>query len=297
MNLNGVININKPKGMTSHDVVAKIRRRLCIKKVGHTGTLDPMATGVLPVCVGNATRMIEYYDNDFKTYHASMQLGIQTDTLDITGEVLNKESFKSITKDSIEGAFGKYIGQVSQTPPRYSALKINGKKAYELAREGKEFTLKAREIFIKQIGITYLDISKGIIEFDVECSKGTYIRTICDDIGKDLGCGGCMTDLVRTSNGCFDISESVSLQDLVEADDEAICAMIRPIDETLVTLGIVELKELRLKYFMNGNGSYNDGYSIIVNKENYYRVYCNDVFLGVASIDENGVLVPEKVFK
>lgn len=219
--MDGVINVYKPAGWTSQDVCAKLRSRLHIKKIGHTGTLDPMATGVLPVCIGKATRIIEYYDRDRKAYHASMKLGIMTDTLDITGEILETNDHTYVSEDAVIEAFRAYTGVISQVPPKYSALKINGKRAYELAREGREFELQAREIEIYGNRVTRLALGAGEIEFDVECSKGTYIRSMIADIGRSLGCGAVMTALERTASGCFKVEDAADLDELVSIIDAA----------------------------------------------------------------------------
>ena len=314
----GILNINKPSGWTSQDVCAKLRHRLHIKKIGHTGTLDPMATGVLPVCIGKATRIIEYYDGDFKTYHAGMLLGTETDTLDIWGEVLNKipvsvvqesghfddmprsvqDDPYCVTEAELRKAFADYTGTVSQIPPKYSALKINGKRAYDLAREGKEFEIRPRVIRILRNEITMIDAESGRIEFDVTCSKGTYIRTICDDIGRTLGCGGVMTSLVRTKSGYFDISDALDLAELLEMSDAEIEKHIIPMDVTLTELGVVELNNNRLSAFVNGNSS-GAGYNVV--RESHftlnapiYKVYCSGEFLGTAYF-KGRELIPAKV--
>ena len=160
-----------------------------------------MATGVLPVCVGKATRIIEYYDKDAKSYHASMKLGITTDTLDITGSILETCGYSKVSEKAVREAFKAYTGHVMQIPPKYSAIRIDGKRAYDLAREGKAFEIKPREITVFANEVTYLDLESGEIEFDISCSKGTYIRTVCDDIGRALGCGAVMTALTRTASG------------------------------------------------------------------------------------------------
>ena len=196
---NGILNINKPEGWTSQDVVAKLRGRLHIRRVGHTGTLDPMATGVLPVCFGKATRIIEYYDDDFKTYEAEMKLGMVTDTLDITGTVLETKPVDVSEEDVIQ-AICSFRGWITQIPPKYSALKVNGKPLYKYAREGVEVEIKSRKIYVADIQPMEVNLRENRILFRVTCSKGTYIRTICDDIGKKLGCGGTMTDLQRTQS-------------------------------------------------------------------------------------------------
>lgn len=292
MKIDGVINVNKPAGWTSQDVCAKLRNRLHIKKIGHTGTLDPMATGVLPVCTGKATRIIEYYGHDRKSYHASMKLGLVTDTLDITGEVLETAAYADVCEKAVREAFRAYTGHVLQIPPKYSALKVDGKRAYELAREGKDFELRAREIEIFSNDISRLDLETGVIEFDVVCSKGTYIRTICDDIGRTLGCGAVMTALVRTGSGFFTIENSADIDEIAEDPEKYII----PMDETLAELGRIILNDNRIIAFTNGNPTREGGYAITEPSgyDELYRVYGNGSFLGVAAVD-SGNLIPQKV--
>ncbi len=298
----GVININKPEGWTSQDVCAKLRHRLHIRRIGHTGTLDPMATGVLPVCIGKATRIIEYYDQDIKSYHAEMQLGIVTDTLDRTGEILEENSFENVTDEMVLAAFRSYTGPIRQIPPKYSALKINGRRAYDLARSGESFDIKPRQITIYANDISSMDLSAGRIEFDVRCSKGTYIRTICDDIGRELGCGAAMTALERTGSGYFGIGQAVGINKIVEMTDEEIEGLVIPMDETLMNLGKVELNDNRIIAFSNGNPS-DVGYKVAQDSRfcseedrdtRLYRVYGHGRFLGIGSISR-GTLIPEKV--
>lgn len=322
----GILNINKPEGWTSQDVCAKLRGRLHIKKIGHTGTLDPMATGVLPVCIGRATRIIEYYDKDLKSYHATMKLGVVTDTLDITGEVLEETPVriidetaktseasctdtqytdacvKMIVTSDIKRAFAEYTGEIVQIPPKYSALKIGGRRAYDLAREGKEVEIKARTITVASNEITLIDAEAAVIEFDVVCSKGTYIRTICDDIGRQLGCGATMTALIRTSNGYFRLEDALELKDVIEMTDEELEKHIIPADETLKMPGTVLLDNNRVIAFRNGHSSSGRTYEIIETGrfDNIYKVYSkkdkntHGDFLGMGEIRE-GELVPSKV--
>ena len=297
----GIINVNKPAGWTSQDVCSKLRHVLHIRKIGHTGTLDPMATGVLPVCMGKATRIIEYYDKDAKSYHAVMKLGITTDTLDITGEIIETGDYSNVTEKAVTEAFRAYTGHVMQVPPKYSALKIDGKRAYDLAREGKDFEIKAREIVIYKNAVTRLDLEAGEIEFDVICSKGTYIRTICDDIGKALGCGAVMTALTRTASGFFRIADAHTIEEIAEAyekGEDALNKIIIPADITLEKLGKVLLNDNRITAFMNGNSSWSNGFRITKPScfGELYRVYGKRDFLGVAEV-ENGSLIPKKVIK
>ncbi len=206
----GIINIYKEKGFTSHDVVAKLRGILRMKKIGHTGTLDPDAEGVLPVCVGKATKLCELLLEKSKTYQATFILGLTTDTQDISGKVL-KESDVNVTREDIEKVIMSFVGGYDQIPPMYSALKVNGKKLYELAREGKEVERKPRRVVLDNIDI--LDISDDLkhITIRVDCSKGTYIRTLCHDIGEKLGCGACMESLLRTKVDMYELDKALKL--------------------------------------------------------------------------------------
>lgn len=210
--LNGVINIKKEKGFTSHDVVAIVRRTLNIKKVGHTGTLDPDAEGVLPICVGKATKLSDLIMNGDKTYVATLKLGITTTTEDGSGEILEEKAV-DFNEDKIRDAVANYIGVIEQIPPMYSAIKIKGKKLYELAREGKEIERKSRKVTITNITILKF-LPPDALEIEVQCSKGTYIRTLCADIGNFLGCGGHMATLVRTKTGNFSIEDGITLEQL-----------------------------------------------------------------------------------
>lgn len=250
----GVINIYKPEGLTSHDVVARVRRKLGIRRTGHTGTLDPMATGVLPVCFGRATRMIEYYDGDFKTYKAELQLGGITDTLDSTGSFLEKRDFSQVTEEGLRDGFSHFEGEIRQVPPKYSALKVNGKPLYEYARKGLDVDVekKARNIFVKSISVDSIDMTEGQVVFDVTCSKGTYIRSICGDIGEMLGCGAYMTALRRTASGFFNIDNSVNLDLFMEMSEEEIEKIVIPVDQTLLNLGQVRLNDRGMDNFQNG---------------------------------------------
>ena len=295
----GIINVNKPAGWTSQDVCAKLRHVLHIRKIGHTGTLDPMATGVLPVCMGKATRIIEYYDRDSKSYHAVMKLGVTSDTLDITGEILERAGYSNVDEKAVREAFKAYTGHVMQVPPKYSALKIDGKRAYDLAREGKSFEIKPREIIIYENNVTKIDLEAGEIGFDVVCSKGTYIRTICDDIGRVLGCGAVMTALTRTGSGYFRIEDAHMLDEIIETAEKGeaeLKKLIIPADVTLEKLGKISLNDNRITAFMNGNSSRSGSFRVTKPSEfdELYRVYGNDCFKGVAAI-ENGILIPKKV--
>jgi tRNA pseudouridine55 synthase len=312
----GIINVNKPAGWTSQDVCSKLRHVLKIKKIGHTGTLDPMATGVLPVCIGKATRIIEYYDRDIKSYHAVMKLGVTTDTLDITGNITETADHSGVSENAVREAFRAYTGRIKQVPSKYSALKIGGKRAYDLARSGADFEIKPREITIYGNTITDMDLSTGEIGFDVSCSKGTYIRTIYDDIGRTLGCGAVMTELTRTASGFFRIGDAHTIEEIAAAAEEAggengadgstaLEKMIIAADITLEHLGKAVLNDNRITAFLNGNSSWSNGFTVTQASDfdGLYRVYAaaaedsgKPAFLGVAAV-ENGSLVPRKVIK
>lgn len=306
---NGILNINKPEGWTSQDVVAKLRGRLHIRRVGHTGTLDPMATGVLPVCFGKATRIIEYYDDDFKTYEAEMKLGMVTDTLDITGTVLETKPVDVSEEDVIQ-AIDSFRGWITQIPPKYSALKVNGKPLYKYAREGVEVEIKSRKIYVADIQPVEVNLRENRILFRVTCSKGTYIRTICDDIGKKLGCGGTMTALQRTQSGCFRVEDARTLPEILEMTDEELERCVIPMDETLVHLGRIELKSMESVPFYYNGREIDTGYVNVLASPavpevlqegsrlgDKYRVYDPEgKFLGISFLREN-TLYPEKVIR
>lgn len=306
---NGILNINKPEGWTSQDVVAKLRGRLHIRRVGHTGTLDPMATGVLPVCFGKATRIIEYYDDDFKTYEAEMKLGMVTDTLDITGTVLETKPVDVSEEDVIQ-AIDSFRGWITQIPPKYSALKVNGKPLYKYAREGVEVEIKSRKIYVADIQPVEVNLRENRILFRVTCSKGTYIRTICDDIGKKLGCGGTMTALQRIQSGCFRVEDARTLPEILEMTDEELERCVIPMDETLVHLGRIELKSMESAPFYYNGREIDTGYVNVLASPavpealqegsrlgDKYRVYDPEgKFLGISSLREN-TLYPEKVIR
>jgi tRNA pseudouridine55 synthase len=229
--IDGIIVINKEKGFTSHDVVAKLRGILHMKKIGHTGTLDPDATGVLPVALGKGTRLVELLTEKQKTYEAVLRLGITTDTQDMSGNVLSERPV-TVTEPEIRKAAASFLGDQQQIPPMYSALKVGGKKLYELAREGKVVERAPRPVHFYEIEI--LEISLPLVRMRVTCSKGTYIRTLCNDLGEVLDCGGCMQELLRTRSGEFTLEHSYTLKQVEEAMQEGnVENMIVSIDEVL----------------------------------------------------------------
>ncbi|QFJ55691.1 tRNA pseudouridine(55) synthase TruB [Pseudobutyrivibrio xylanivorans] len=248
----GIINVYKEAGFTSFDVVAKLRGILKIKKIGHTGTLDPDATGVLPVCVGKATKLCDMLTDKDKVYECVMLLGVETDTYDMSGRILERKSVTS-TEVEVEGAINSFVGDIMQVPPMYSALKVNGKKLYELAREGKEVERKARPVTIFSIDI--LDMSLPEVSIRIHCSKGTYIRSLCHDIGQLLGCGCAMKSLVRTRVSQFDISDAKTLDEIEKiaknGNIDGIMISIADVFEGLGTVFVIPTEEA-LKIAMNG---------------------------------------------
>ena len=247
----GMINVYKEKGFTSHDVVAKLRGICKQKNVGHTGTLDPDAVGVLPVCLGCATRLCDMLTDKDKEYVAVLRLGITTDTQDATGKVLAEKEV-SVSEEEVRAVIASFEGEQLQIPPMYSALKVNGKKLYELAREGKEIERKARPIVVHEIEI----LSENMPEFTirVKCSKGTYIRTICHDIGQKLSCGGVMVSLKRTKVGNFGIEDAYTLSQIEDmAKEGKLCEILLPVEKVFEKLPEIRVKETAMKALLNGN--------------------------------------------
>ena len=222
---NGIVIIDKPQGWTSMDVCAKLRGILHEKRVGHAGTLDPMATGVLPVFVGQATKAVSFAEGGQKVYEAVLQLGLVTDTQDTTGETLEERAV-TVTEDEVRAALPRFLGEIEQIPPMYSAIKVNGQKLYDLARQGREVARKPRMITIFDLTLTQ-NLGNGQYALRIVCSKGTYIRTLCHDLGQALGCGGCMAALRRTMAAGFRIEEAVTLERAQEERE----ALLLPLDE------------------------------------------------------------------
>ena len=250
--IHGVINVYKEKGFTSHDVVAKLRGILGQKKIGHTGTLDPDAVGVLPVCIGKATKLCDMLTDKDKTYETVMLLGKTTDTQDISGRVLEENQEMFIDENTLKEAILSCVGDYMQVPPMYSALKVNGKKLYELARDGIEVERKARPVRIHDIRILDIDFPK--IRMEISCSKGTYIRTLCHDIGQKLGCGACMEELTRTKVSRFHIDNSLTLSQIQEKQNNGtLCQILIPIEEMFSEYDAVYLKEEYVSFIYNGN--------------------------------------------
>ncbi|MDU7067705.1 MAG: tRNA pseudouridine(55) synthase TruB [Clostridium perfringens] len=284
--MNGVINIYKNTGVTSFDVVAMVRRVAKMKKVGHTGTLDPAASGVLPVCLGKATKIIDYIMENKKVYRVNLKLGMVTDTYDLEGEVLREEDASHITKDEILNCINSFVGTIDQVPPMYSALKQNGVRLYELARQGIEVHREARKITIYSIENIKIE-SNDNIQMDVCCSKGTYIRSLCYDIGEKLNVGATMTALERIQNGPFTKEEAINIEDLTE---ELLEKHIISIEKALDSFEKITVNEKFGKLLRNGVKVFdNRMYSEEVEFNKLYRVYeDNGVFLGLGKMDEKG---------
>ena len=283
--MDGIVIVDKPEGWTSQDVTARLRRVFNTKRIGHGGTLDPMATGVLPVFVGRATRGVEFFEHAEKTYEAVLRLGITTDTEDITGEVLESREV-NISEADFLGILPKFRGEIQQIPPMYSALKINGQKLVDLARKGKEVERQPRPITIHEL--TLLGMEADGIHLRVRCSKGTYIRTLCKDIGEALGCGGCMAALRRVTAGEYTIKESVPLQTLLETEEPE--QYLRPVDSMFRNYPAVTLTEKQELRCRNGNS-----FSISL-PDGTYRAYGKDgEFLMLAKVND-GVMSTIKSF-
>lgn len=250
--INGIVNIYKEKGYTSHDVVAVLRKVVGQKKIGHTGTLDPDATGVLPVCLGRATKVCELLTDHDKTYEALLLLGKTTDTQDISGEVLEEKDPGNLAEEKVRSCIESFIGEYDQIPPMYSALKVNGKKLYELAREGKTVERKSRKVQIN--GIRILEMNLPHVRMEVDCSKGTYIRTLCHDIGEKLQVGGCMEELERTKVGRFLKEDAVTLDEVRQKMERGEGAeLFTPLDQIFVELPAVTVTDAKAWMSYNGN--------------------------------------------
>ena len=249
--VNGIIIVNKEAGFTSHDVVAKMRGICGQRKIGHTGTLDPQATGVLPVCLGSATKLCDLLSDKKKEYVAELLLGVKTDTQDTTGQVLEERKVETSEEEILRICAG-FLGEQEQVPPMYSALKVNGKKLYELAREGKVVERKARPITVYELEVQ--EIALPVVRLRVLCSKGTYIRTLCEDIGEALGCGGAMQSLVRTRVERFFLQEAATLRELQEYKDAGrLSERLIPVEEVFGDCPVLHVTEDAAQLLENGN--------------------------------------------
>lgn len=302
----GIIPVYKEKGYTSNDVVVRLRGILHVRKAGHTGTLDPEAEGVLPVCIGNGTGICALIADDDKEYRAVMRLGIRTDTQDMTGSVVEQipedEVRSRISEEKLRESAAAFTGEYEQTPPMYSALKVHGKKLYELAREGKTVERKARRIHIYALEI--LEVRLPVVTIRVHCSKGTYIRTLCEDIGRKMNVPACMESLLRTRVGRFTLDQAIRLDEIEEKmhsgePEKAMKSVLIPVDAYFENAPAVTVSENALRFLKNGNriredqvsGDYDPGEKRIRmydEKGVFYAVYCHD--------EQKKMLIPVKMF-
>jgi tRNA pseudouridine55 synthase len=300
--INGVINVYKEPGYTSHDVVAKLRGILKQKKIGHMGTLDPNAVGVLPVCLGKATKLCDLLSEKDKSYTATLLLGMETDTQDTTGKVIataKPEEVAALSEDKVFEVMKSYIGDYEQIPPMFSAIKINGQKLYNLARRGEEIERPARHCRIVDITVTQMELPR--VDFHVTCSKGTYVRTLCHDIGRDLGVGGCMEKLIRTKVERFDVKDSIDLSQIEECRDNGTLEQyIIPVDKMLDKYSKCIVAENAEKLVYNGNIFTTRNTLLKMNNEDgqTVRVYTHDgKFIGLYMFEEKKqIYKPVKMF-
>lgn len=283
----GFLNIYKPKGLTSHDVVARLRKITKVRQIGHTGTLDPFATGVLPICIGKATRLIEYLDDD-KEYLATVQFGKNTATYDLEGEITATFD-KKVTEEDVKNALKDFEGEISQIPPIYSAIKVNGKKLYDYARQGQDIEIKPRKVTISKIELKEFDKTSQSAKITVACSKGTYIRSIAYDLGAKLGCGGYLTALERTKAGKFQVYTAIKLEDLTEVS-QIVENLINPLD--MLNIPIHNLSENERERVSHGmsicNSDFPDSDIVILSYGG--RIYA------IGKVEQNKILV-KKVFE
>ena len=285
--MNGIVIIDKPEGWTSQDVTARLRRVFNTRRIGHGGTLDPMATGVLPVFVDRATRGVEFFEHTEKIYEATLRLGLTTDTEDVTGQVLSEQEVR-ISEQDFLNILPKFRGKIQQIPPMYSALKVNGQKLCDLARKGREVERQPREIEIFELEC--LEFSGNTVRLRVHCSKGTYIRTLCKDIGAALGCGGCMAALRRVQAGEYTIDQAVPLQTLLDCENPG--EYLRAVDTLFTQYPPVTLTANQEKRCRNG-GSFT-----LPMADGTYRAYAqNGEFLMLAQVENNVMLTIKSFFE
>lgn len=304
--MDGILAVWKPEGWTSHDVVAKVRRLLKLKRVGHTGTLDPMVTGVLPLCLGRSTRVVEYVQERPKAYEAVLRLGIATDTEDLTGEIIERKPVGTLDEAQIKEVLRQFLGTISQVPPMFSAVKVDGKRLYELAREGKTVERKSREVSIHDISLLKADLSGDEPEFtfSVVCSKGTYIRTLCVDIGKALGLPATMAKLTRTMSGGITAEGCLTLEQIAELVEAGELAQhLIPADQAIAHLPYATVaphfaqlalrgQKLKLSQAAPGTGEWKHDELVRL-----YETSPNGNFLGIFQVDvDTSQVRPVKVF-
>jgi tRNA pseudouridine55 synthase len=300
--LEGILPVMKPAGWTSHDVVAKVRRIIKEKRIGHTGTLDPQVTGVLPLCIGRATRLVEYIQELPKEYEATLTVGFSTDTEDASGIIVERAEHVELTAQQVEQVLRTFIGEIEQVPPMFSAVKVDGKRLYELAREGKKVERKPRKVSIYQMEIIEMDLARLYpeIRFRVRCSKGTYIRTLCADIGQALGYPAVMTSLIRTSTGNIGLEQCVTLEQ-VEAHvrNHTLNSAIIPADRAVAHLPKIDLDETQTYQALKGQKiRLNHEFAFSDEEQPLFRVYSNrNIFIGIFEWDSvMKAMKPVKVF-
>lgn len=284
--MDGIIIINKPKGFTSNDVVSKIKH-IFNCKVGHTGTLDPNATGVLPLLLGNGTKFSKYLINHDKKYCATLKLGIKMSTADVEGEVVAEMSVDDniFNKELLEHTLDRFKGKQIQTPPIYSAIKVKGKKLYEYARKGIEVDVPKREVEIYNIELIDFDVNRKTVKFNVECSKGTYIRSLCEDIAEKFNTVGYMLDLERLRAGTFNIEDSITLEEIIENKEN-----IEWLGKHIITLESLLANKPKINIEKNRIDKFYNGVKLSVNKEDgLYRIYCDDTFIGSGIVENSKV--------
>ena len=283
--ISGVILINKHKGVTSHDIVFKIRKLFMTKKVGHTGTLDPLATGVLPVLIGRSAKAAEYLLSENKKYIAEIKLGITTDTEDVTGNILTKTDTLP-DKNAFFDACKHFEGEIMQVPPMYSALKVDGKKLVDLARQGIEIERQARKITVFSIEPEVINEAEGIYKMTVACSKGTYIRTLCADIGAYLGCGATMKELERIESGDFKLENAYSISELEEMSYEDRVNLLLPPEKLFLEAEPVSFSEFYTKLFKSGCEIYQKKVGTHFPVDTFVRVYEKGEFIALAKVQD-----------
>ncbi len=291
--MTGIICINKPQDFTSFDVVAIMRRCFGTKKVGHGGTLDPMATGVLPVFVGGATKAVDIIPDTDKSYRAAFRLGLTSDTQDIWGE-LKTLSSRVVSSEELSAVLPQFRGEILQVPPMYSALKVNGQKLCDLARKGIEVEREARPITISHLEVTEFDGTDGVIE--VDCSSGTYIRTLIHDIGEALGTGAVMTALCRTRACGFELSQCRTIEEVRAADAQTLQSWLLPTEEVFAVLPVLRLDSVQQRLYLNGVRLDADRLAYRPEAEQLCRVYAEDSFVGLAKVNSEAELVSVKRF-
>ena len=288
--MDGFINVLKPTGLSSHDVVDIVRRIFKQKRVGHAGTLDPAAAGILPVALGRAARLVEYMEGADKSYRAEIAFGYATDTGDVYGEVVESvENPVLPSEEDLRSVLRHFVGEIEQTPPAYSAIKVGGQRAYDLARQGAAVEMRARTVRIDQLELVHADAAHARILVDVDCAKGTYIRSLCTDIGTALGLPATMRFLLRTRVGGFMLADSYTLEELAEVQETALCA-----PDIALDLPVYELAPQRTRAFYSGLSTSERRMELA---EGCYRVYAEGVFLGIGRYDAaSREMYPAKAF-